>query len=109
MDTKTLQKGESAYIMGEQGPAWLVDRGSLEAGDNDGFLALLDEGSIAGAAGLVGKPYQSTAIATVDDTVLVRLDAEGLVRRAVEAPAETEETIRKLLSLIWHYVENKAI
>ena len=109
MDTKILQKGETAYVRGERGPAWLVERGSLEAKDNEGFLALLDEGSIAGVAGLVGKPYHSTAIANVDNTVLICLDAEGLIRRAAEAPVETEQTIRKLLSLIWHYVENKAI
>jgi CRP-like cAMP-binding protein len=109
LDRKTLQKGETAYLAGEWGPAWLVERGSLEAKDDDGFLALLDEGSIAGAAGLVGKPYQSTATAAVDDTLLVRLDAEGLVKRAAEYPVETQQTIQKLLSLVWHYIDNKAL
>jgi CRP-like cAMP-binding protein len=109
MDTRILQRGESAYATGKKGPAWLVERGSLEVEDNEGHIALLDEGSIAGAAGLVGKPYLSTATASVDNTVLVRLDAEGLVRRAAENPHETEQTIKKLLSLVWHYLDNKAL
>lgn len=107
MHRRVLRRGERAFTIGESGPAWLIESGSIEATDNDGFLALLEEGSIAGSSGLVGKPYQSSGTATMDDTRLIALDTDALVKRVGDDPLEGERIIRRLLDLLWNYIDNK--